>query len=213
MTGLANHVLVMAGGYFAIMNPIANTAIFTSLTAGLEEPVVRRIALRSVVTAFGVVLLFIVLGKVVFEFFGITLPALRVAGGIMVFLIGYHMLHGSPSAVHAPGPDGQDGAESIAVSPLGIPILAGPGTIAVSMSYSATSDLLQVGANALVFLVMCAVTYLSFRLGERVENRIGASGLRVVTQLMGLILAVIGVQMGIDGVLGAVDLYLHRAAG
>ena len=213
MTGLANHVLVMAGGYFAIMNPIANTAIFTSLTAGLDEPVVRRIALRSVATAFGVVLLFIVLGKVVFEFFGITLPALRVAGGIMVFLIGYHMLHGSPSAVHAPGPDGQDGAESIAVSPLGIPILAGPGTIAVSMSYSATSDLLQVGANALVFLVMCAVTYLSFRLGERVENRIGASGLRVVTQLMGLILAVIGVQMGIDGVLGAVDLYLHRAAG
>lgn len=213
MTGLANHVLVMAGGYFAIMNPIANAAIFTSLTAGLDEPVVRRIALRSVATAFGVVLLFIVLGKVVFEFFGITLPALRVAGGIMVFLIGYHMLHGSPSAVHAPGPDGQDGAESIAVSPLGIPILAGPGTIAVSMSYSATSDLLQVGANALVFLVMCAVTYLSFRLGERVENRIGASGLRVVTQLMGLILAVIGVQMGIDGVLGAVDLYLHRAAG
>lgn len=142
MSNLANHALVMAGGYFAIMNPIANAAIFTSLTAGMD-----------------------------------------------------------------------DGADSIAVSPLGIPILAGPGTIAVSMSYSATSDLLQIGVNALVFLALCAVTYLCFRLGERVENRIGASGLRVTTQLMGLILTVIGVQMGIDGALGAVDLYLHPAVG
>lgn len=213
MSNLANHVLVMAGGYFAIMNPIANAAIFTSLTAGMDERVARRIALRSVATAFAVVLAFILLGKLVFEFFGITLPALRVAGGIMVFLIGYHMLHGRPSAVHA-APEGMDdGADSIAVSPLGIPILAGPGTIAVSMSYSATSDLLQIGANVLVFLALCAVTYLCFRLGERVENRIGASGLRVTTQLMGLILTVIGVQMGIDGALGAVDLYLHPAGG
>ncbi|MDD3449527.1 MAG: MarC family protein [Gammaproteobacteria bacterium] len=213
MSNLASHVLVVAGGYFAIMNPIANAAIFTSLTAGMDERVVRRIALRSVVTAFAVVLAFILLGKLVFEFFGITLPALRIAGGIMVFLIGYHMLHGRPSAFHAASGGVDDGADSIAVSPLGIPILAGPGTIAVSMSYSATSDLLQIGVNALVFLALCAVTYLCFRLGERVENRIGASGLRVTTQLMGLILAVIGVQMGVDGVLGAVDLHLHPAGG
>ena len=86
-------------------------------------------------------------------------------------------------------------------------------SIAVSMSYSATSDLLQIGANAGVFLFMCAVTCLFFRLGERVENLMGISGLRVVTQLMGLVLAVIGVRMGIDGALGAVDVYLHPAAG
>jgi len=209
MHDLLNHTLVMIGGYFAIMNPLANAAIFTAMTGGMEAQEVRKIALQAVITALCIVLCFIVLGRLIFDFFGITLPALRIAGGIMVFFIGFDMMHGRPSGAHSPAEvDGNpgEGRESIAISPLGMPVLAGPGTIAVSMSYSATGSTAAIAANALVFSFMCLLTYLFFLLGERVEERLGRDGLKVVTQLMGMILAVIGVQMGIDGVVGAVAL-------
>jgi len=209
MHDLLNHTLVMIGGYFAIMNPLANAAIFTAMTGGMEAQEVRKIALQAVITALCIVLCFIVLGRLIFDFFGITLPALRIAGGIMVFFIGFDMMHGRPSGAHSPAEvDGNpgEGRESIAISPLGMPVLAGPGTIAVSMSYSATGSTAAIAANALVFSFMCLLTYLFFLLGERVEKRLGRDGLKVVTQLMGMILAVIGVQMGIDGVVGAVAL-------
>lgn len=210
MHELMMQIVVMAGGYFAIMNPIANTAIFTSLTADMDAPTVKRVARTSVRTAFFTVLTFILLGKLIFTFFGVSLPALRVTGGIMIALIGYHMMHGKASRSHsaADAYDGDD-ATSIAISPLGMPILAGPGTIVVAMNYSATNQVPLIVANVAVFLGLCLVTYACFLLGERVERRLGVNGLKVVTQLMGLILAVIGVQMGLTGIFGAIRMYLH----
>ena len=81
MSELMSHALVMIGGYFAIMNPIANTAVSTGLTANLNEADTRKIARIAVVSAFFIVLVFIVMGKPVLEFSGVTLPALRMAGG------------------------------------------------------------------------------------------------------------------------------------
>lgn len=223
MTDLMSHALAMVGGYFAIMNPIANTAVFTGLTADLSDSDTRRVARTAVVSAFFIVLVFIVMGKLVFEFFGVTLPALRIAGGILVALIGFNMMHGKASKAHsaadASGKDGSqagtavtDAAAAIGLSPLGIPILAGPGTIAVSMSYSASGGMAMVVINALVFLLMCAVTYVSFLAGGRVEQYLGANGLKVVTQLMGLLLTVVGVQMGIEGLSGAVQAFTQHVA-
>ena len=223
MTDLMSHALVMVGGYFAIMNPIANTAVFTGLTADLSDADTRKVARTAVVSAFFIVLVFIVMGKLVFEFFGVTLPALRIAGGILVALIGFNMMHGKQSKAHSaadePGKDDSQAgtavtdAAAIGLSPLGIPILAGPGTIAVSMSYSASGGMAMVVINALVFLTMCAVTYASFLAGSRIEQYLGANGLKVVTQLMGLLLTVVGVQMSIEGIGGAVEAFMqHHAA-
>lgn len=204
----------MIGGYFAIMNPLANTAIFTGMTAGMDDRLIRQTALKAVLTAFFVVMAFILLGKVIFDFFGITLPALRIAGGIMVFFIGFNMMHGNTSDAHTPVSGSGSGnlQGGIAITPLGIPVLAGPGTIAVSMSYSATGNTPQVAVNALVFSLMCVITYLFFLLGEKVEQRLGRDGLKVITQLMGLILSVIGVQIGMEGVFGAISLFEHHQA-
>jgi len=213
MYDLLSHALVMAGGYFAIMNPIANTAVFTGLTASLSETETRKVARTAVVSAFFIVLVFIVVGKLVFEFFGITLPALRIAGGILVALIGFNMMHGKQSAAHSPAEtvdDDNGDASSLGLSPLGIPILAGPGTIAVSMSYSASGGYTLMVINAVVFSCMCMVTYLSFLAGGRIEERLGANGLKVVTQLMGLLLTVVGVQMSMEGLGGAVELFIKQ---
>lgn len=207
MSELVPNILAIVGGYFAIMNPIANTAIFTSMTAGLPADRVRAIARTAVLTAFFIVLAFIVLGKLIFDFFGISLPALRLAGGIMIFLIGYGMMHGEQSEAHSAADGEPLDPNSLGVSPLGIPILAGPGTIAVAINYSATGDMRNVIANACVFAFMCVVTYVCFNFGQVMEKRLGANGIKVATQLMGLILAVIGVQMLLDGWFGAVARY------
>lgn len=214
MHELLSHTLVMIGGYFAIMNPFANTAIFTAVTAGMDDRAIKKTAQSAVITALCIILGFILLGRIIFDFFGITLPALRVAGGIMVFFIGFDMMHGRTSAAHAPagGGSGDVQGQNIGVSPLGIPILAGPGTIAVSMSYSATGNGLEIAVNALVFSVMCLVTYVFFLLGERVEQKLGPEGLKVITQLMGLILSVIGIQIGLEGVFGAISLFERHHA-
>ena len=209
MHELLSHTLVMVGGYFAIMNPFANAAIFTAITAGMDDRSIKKTALSAVMTALGIVLGFILLGRIIFDFFGITLPALRVAGGIMVFFIGFDMMHGRTSDAHAPAGSGSSGAQSqnIGVSPLGVPILAGPGTIAVSMSYSATGHELEIIVNALVFSIMCVITYLFFMLGEKIEQKLGQEGLKVITQVMGLILSVIGIQMGLQGIFGAISIF------
>ncbi len=194
-------------GFFAIMNPIANVPIFLGLTAGDDQRTTRAVALRSVLLAFVIVAVFSLTGKVVFELFGITLPAFRICGGLLVLLIGFHMLQGKQSSVHqlsqAENRKCRDAALSVAVSPLAMPILAGPGTIATAMSYSAKGGFPEVAVTIAVFAVLCLITYVLFVFGEKFVTFIGTGALGVITRMMGLILAVIGTQMVIEGVRGA----------
>lgn len=94
MKELILHTVTVFMGFFAIMNPIANIPIFLSLTADEDKETVRSIALRSVFIAFVIVAIFAIAGKVIFDLFGITLYALRITGGILVFMIGFNMLQG-----------------------------------------------------------------------------------------------------------------------
>jgi multiple antibiotic resistance protein len=205
------HGLTVFMGFFAIMNPIANTPVFIGLTAGDDDRVRVLIARKSVLLAFFIVLVFCLTGKLVFELFGLTLPGLHITGGIIVFMIGLHMLQGEPSKVHSPSvKDNQASLEaelSIAVSPLAIPILAGPGTIATAMNYSVVGGYLQIAVTVAAFALLCLITYGFFIYGQRFVGYIGDGAVKVITRLMGLILAVIGTQMFIDGVYGAVRAY------
>lgn len=201
------HAFTVFMGFFAIMNPIANVPIFLSLTSGDDEKTTATVALRSLILAFLIVTAFSIAGKLIFEMFGLTLPAFRIAGGLVVFLIGFKMLQGEPSSVHHPKEEdprkSQEAALGVAVSPLAMPILAGPGTIATAMNFSASGGLMEVSVTIAVFAVLCVITYLFFVFGEKFVRYIGASALGVITRMMGLILAVIGTQMVIEGVQGA----------
>lgn len=122
-------------GFFAVMNPIANTAAFEGLVGDKDKSEQIRIAAKALIITFFVILIFSLLGKMIFHVFGITLPVLRITGGILVFLVGYHMLSGAGSKLHsAESSDEPD----IAISPLAMPLLAGPGTFATAMNYSAS---------------------------------------------------------------------------
>lgn len=200
MSELYTQAITVFLGFFAIMNPIANTAVFTGLTGDADKATQARIAFKSLLITFFVITAFALLGKTIFHLFGITLPALRATGGILVFLVGYHMLNGSGSHLHS-SESGEDA--DIAISPLAVPLLAGPGTIATAMNYSATGGLLGIGVTISVFALLCLITYICFLSSSRILKLLGTSGLAIVTRLMGLILAVIGTQMLMEGVAGA----------
>jgi len=201
------HAASVFMGFFAIMNPIANTPVFLGLTVDADGAVRRRIALRALLGAFVIVTVFCVLGSVIFSLFGITLSAFRITGGVLVALIGYQMLHGSPSSVHHPSEGDQrasrDAAVSVAIMPLAIPILAGPGTIATAMNFASTGGLWNMIMTLAAFALLCLITFLFFVFGEGLTRFLGKGGLTVVTRIMGLILGVIGVQMLVDGINGA----------
>ena len=209
MNAFIGHALSVFMGFFAIMNPIANTPVFLGLTAE-DDPVTRRkIATKALMMSFAIILVFSAAGKLIFGLFGISLPAFRIMGGILVALVGYHMLQGGEhsSIQHPSEEDKRKSLESdleIAISPLAMPILAGPGTIATAMNFASTGGVSEFIVTVVAFFVLCVISYVFFISGERFVKYIGENGIKVITRLMGLILAVIGVQMLIDGIGGAV---------
>ncbi|HYQ72171.1 MAG TPA: MarC family protein, partial [Gammaproteobacteria bacterium] len=156
---ITGHILSVFMGFFAIMNPIANTPVFLGLTADDSPAIRRQVAAKALLTTFALIVVFCLMGKLIFSLFGITLPAFRVTGGVLVALIGYQMLHGEQSSVHQPtSADKQnslDAALSIAVTPLAIPILGGPGTIATAMNYASDGGLFEMVTTIIAFAVLC----------------------------------------------------------
>ena len=210
MQELAGHAASVFMGFFAVMNPIANTPVFLGLVAEEPEENRRKVALRAVVTTFFVIVAFTLAGKLIFTVFDITLPAFRITGGILLFLIGYHMLHGSHSPIAHPGtgniPKHVESELDVAISPLAVPILAGPGTIATAVNFVSGGGLVEFGITIAAFFALCVITFGFFVSGRRFVRYLGDKGISVITRLMGLILAVIGAQMIIRGVSGAFDL-------
>ncbi len=190
-------------GFFAIMNPIANTAVFAGLAGDKNKTEQFKIAARALIITFIVILSFSLLGKAIFHLFGITLSALRITGGFLVFVVGYHMINGVGSTLHSS--DRHDESD-IAVSPLAVPLLAGPGTIATAMNYSASESIMGIGVTVSVFALLCLITFVCFIFSSNIMVIIGKSGLSIVTRLMGLILAVIGTQMLIAGIKGVISM-------
>lgn len=197
-------------GFFAIMNPIANVPIFISLTNNDDKKSKKIIAFRSLLISFLIVVVFSITGKIIFEMFSITMFAFRITGGIIVFIIGYHMLQGNNSSVHHLTDEENnkciDDQLSVAISPLAMPILAGPGTIATAMNFSANGNIIQMIITISAFGFLCVITYLLFVSSEKLTKFISAGILGMITRMMGLILAVIGVQMLIAGIKGAFNI-------
>lgn len=167
---LLTYSLTVFTGFFAIMNPIANTPIFLGLVGGMNKAEKKKIAKKASITAFIIVVAFIILGKFIFEMFGITIPAFRITGGILIFYVGFEMLQSKKSKLHYQEHIETD--DGIAISPLAIPI----------------------------FAIMIGLTYLAFRLSDLIVKKIGDNLITVIGKIMGLILAIMGTGMTIDGI-------------
>ena len=198
MDHLITFAITVFTGFFAIMNPISNLPIFLSLTEGADESTKQNINKRAVVIAFIIVTVFVVLGKFIFGLFGITIPAFKIAGGILIFFVGFEMLQSKKSNVKHLKETNVD--ENIAVSPLAIPILAGPGTIVTAMNFVSNAGYLKIGVVVFIFGLMCVLTYFVFRLSNFIVRSIGENVISVIGKIMGLIIAIIGTSMVIEGI-------------
>lgn len=192
MENLFTYALTVFMGFFAIMNPIANTPIFLGLVEGQSEKSKKRIAKTASITAFVIVVSFIILGKYIFELFGITIPAFKITGGILIFYVGFEMLMSKKSSVHSNNSAEDNG---IAISPLAIPILAGPGTIVTAMNYVTDATFVHIGIVIGIVALMMFLTYLAFSFSDLIVKKVGQNLIAVIGKLMGLILAIIGMDM------------------
>ncbi len=186
---------------FSMMNPIGNVGVFAGMTANRPGEQVRRIA-RTCAAAVAIILLIAAWsGPVMLEFFGITVASLRAAGGVIVLLIGLHMLFNKSEHKHSDAElDDAESRASIAVVPMAIPIVAGPGTIAtVLVAAQQHPAVLSKVEISVVVVGFAAFIGLLFSFATPISKRLGESGMGVVTRVMGMILAAIAMGMLADG--------------
>ena len=198
MDNLLTFSITVFTAFFAITNPISNMTVFVSLTQGADKKTKADINKRANIIAFVIVTVFILLGKYIFELFNISIPAFKITGGILIFYIGFEMLQSKQSNVKSIKHVNID--ENIAVSPLAIPILAGPGTIVTAMNFVSNAPPLQMLLVIAIFGSMSLLTFFTFRLSDLIVKIVGNNVISVIGKIMGLIIAIIGTGMIIQGI-------------
>jgi len=195
-------LLITVASIFTIVNPLGATSLFLSHSSNLPKPDVHRMARRASISCFLVLTLFAFTGKAIFDLMGITIPAFRIAGGILVFRIALDMLKGQ-NVRSRTLPEEQKEAqekEDIAIMPLAVPLLAGPGaitTVIVLMTRAKTWE--QTSLIIFSIFFVCVLTYFILSQSSLLLRLLGASGVRVMNRLLGLILAAISIQFVING--------------
>ncbi len=197
---------------FVVIDPIGLTPIFVSLTAGVDSATRRKIAFQACVIAAVILVLFALAGKHLLDLMGITLPAFRIVGGIMLFLIAVEMLfekrteRRSKNVSESSDPAHiEPGAGDIAVFPLATPLIAGPGAAAsiILLMGQHQGDLASQAVILAVMLGVLGLTYILFRLSGPFEHFVGDSGIKVVTRIFGVILGALAVQFVLSGLQAA----------
>jgi multiple antibiotic resistance protein len=208
------HGVTVFLGFFAMLNPIGNIPVFLGMVSEFDRKTQNMVARRSVTAAFIIITVFTIFGHIIFRMFGITLPAFQIAGGIIVFIIGFQMLNARENPIHAQSTNEKSemakAARDLAISPLGIPLLAGPGTISTAMNFvGAEKSIRNVILVVAIFAFMCIITFGLFLSSRWLSAKVNPGMLKVVSRIMGLILAVIAIQMLINGIEGTITIFQH----
>ena len=188
------------------IDPPGLAPIFIGLTAGMARAQKREVALRAVLIAFGIMAAFGFAGDIVMKALGISLPAFRIAGGLLLFWIAFEMifeLRARRKNTLAEEAITVDHVRNIAAFPLAIPLMAGPGAITATILLAgrAGPDYAMLSGLMAVIALIMAISYACFLLSERISSLLGTTGNIVLTRLLGVILAALAVQFVIDGVL------------
>ena len=191
-----------------IVDPIAVVPTYLVITQGQTLAQRRVTARRACIAALVLLVTFAAVGRAIFDLFGITLPAFRIAGGLILWLVAMDMLHGNRSTQEGTAEITEATVkEDVAITPLAMPMLAGPGAISTVMVLSGQARTMP--QNVVVYgsiLLALFIAWLTLRAAEGLVLRMGQTGIRVLTRLMGLLLAAIAVQFVITGVREAAGL-------
>lgn len=187
---------------FVVIDPIGLTPVFIALTPGLTAQQRRAIAIRATVIAAGLLFLFAFLGEQVLGFIGISMPAFRIAGGILLFLTALDMLFERRTKRREDQADVDDVPDP-SVFPIAIPLIAGPGAIASIILLAGQAEGPVGMASVLgVMVAVLIIVFLLFLSAPLIERALGKTGIVVVTRLLGMLLAALSVQFVLDGIRG-----------
>ena len=200
-----NEYIKMFVGLIAVVNPFGAIPIFLTLTYGVEKR--EQIRLINVIAISVPIILVVSLisGELILNFFGITIASFKVGGGILILLMAIAMMHARPSGATQTEEELHEGEskKSAAVVPLSMPLLAGPGAISTVILYGHRSnDIGHYGLVAIAIMALGAVLWLAFLLSPWISKRLGTTGMNIITRIMGLILAAIAVEFIANGLKG-----------
>ncbi len=187
-----------------IVNPFSTAPMFLSLTEGYTEAERNVQAKKGVMYMSAILLVFLVAGTFIMNFFGLSLPGMRIAGGILVSGVGMGMLKPRDSEHTEAEVKEAKAKQDISFTPLAMPSLSGPGAISVviGMSSIAQGDWLDYIYIAAGILAVAAIVFLTLRSSTRLVKLLGVNGLHAMTKIMGFIILCVGVQFVVTGVLG-----------
>lgn len=201
-SGLLTFAILCFTSFFTLANPLGTMPVFLNQTEGCTEDERKAIAKKSTIVAFFTLVIFAFFGRYIFHIFGVSTDAFRIAGGIIIFKIGYDMLQAHITHIKLNETERkiQHYTDNIAITPLAIPMLCGPGSIAngiVLMEDAETAwyKVAMIVSIALVYLI----TFLILRASNKLYKLLGETGSNVMMRLMGLILMVIAVECMISG--------------
>jgi multiple antibiotic resistance protein len=195
---LLNFSLTTFTAFFAIVNPIANAPIFLGLTGDKSTIEKNRSAKTAVMIAFFIGFAFILFGNYIFKFFHLTVPGFKIAGGVLLFYVGFEMLQSKKSNIH--NTKNEEESENISISPLAIPILAGPGTLVTAMNAASHVNWIHIIIITICYAAIMLLNYLAFVNSDRLLQLLGNGFIVIIGKIMGLILTIIAVNMVIEGI-------------
>jgi len=194
-------ILLYFTSFFTLMNPIGTMPVFLTMTSDLSKKERRTTAVKAVLTAGFVLILFAILGEYLFNFFGISVAGLKVVGGVLFFFIGYDMLNARLSRIKMTEEEAEKYADDIAITPLGIPMIAGPGAITTAIVLMGEANDFTTKAMVIVSIILVLIVVLLVFLGAvGITKFIGEKGNKIMMKLMGLIVMVIAVELFFSGI-------------
>ncbi len=188
-----------------LINPLASAPTFLAITEGDSRERRLQQLRHACIYMVAILVSFLIGGTFIMGFFGISIPGLRIAGGLLVAAIGYSMLMGAPRerAQHTVAEKEARAKTDVSFSPLAMPMLSGPGSIAVTIGFTSLArHPFDYVAIILGIVVVAIITYVTLRLAERVVRVIGTNGMNAVSKVMGFLILCIGIQFVVNGVLG-----------
>ena len=202
---IVNFTLLSLSSILIIVNPLGATLLYVSLTNGMDRPAREVIAKDSCRYALIILLLAALAGTWILQLFGITLEAFRIAGGILLFGIGMEMVYAKTSRTKLTATEKYESRDTddIAIMPLALPMIAGPGAITttiVLMNEATTMTPLAIGVVFSSIVISIMITYYMMRNSEYIMKKIGQREYRAINRLMGMLLIAIAVQFVINGI-------------
>ncbi len=195
---LAEFGLLCLTSLFTMINPISIVPVFLSLTAELPSGQRRDVARKATATAFVILVFFALTGSIIFSVFGISVHGLKIVGGVLFFIMGYEMVQARLSRTRfdkAEELEAMDAySQDVALTPLAIPLICGPGAIATVIILMQEQDFVHQLTLFFSIAIVCIVTWVSLLFASPIMNRLGESGNKVLMRVMGLIVMVIAVE-------------------